>query len=91
MNKKELIEAVAEQADLSKSKAEQAVNAFLSATQKALVNGETVQLIGFGTFAVAERSARKGRNPQTGQEIEIPASKVPQFKAGAKLKEAVNA
>lgn len=91
MNKKELIEAVAEKAELSKSKAEQAVNAFLNATQKALVDGETVQLIGFGTFGVAERSARKGRNPQTGQEIEIPASKVPQFKAGTKLKEAVNA
>ncbi len=91
MNKKELIEAVAEKAELSKSKAEQAVNAFLNATQKALVDGETVQLIGFGTFGVAERAARKGRNPQTGQEIEIPASKVPQFKAGTKLKEAVNA
>lgn len=91
MNKKELIEAVAEQADLPKSKAEQAVNAFLQATQNALVNGESVQLIGFGTFAVANRAARKGRNPQTGQEIEIPASRVPQFKAGAKLKESVNA
>ena len=91
MNKKELIEAVAEQADLSKSKAELAVNAFLQATQDALVSGESVQLIGFGTFTVSERAARKGRNPQTGQEIEIPASRVAQFKAGAKLKEAVNA
>ncbi|MTI12836.1 HU family DNA-binding protein [Sansalvadorimonas verongulae] len=91
MNKKELIEAVAEQADLPKSKAELAVNAFLHATQDALVRGESVQLIGFGTFAVADRAARKGRNPQTGQEIEIPASRVPQFKAGAKLKESVNA
>ncbi len=91
MNKKELIEAVAEQADLPKSKAELAVNAFLHATQDALVRGEPVQLIGFGTFTVADRAARKGRNPQTGQEIEIPASRVPQFKAGAKLKESVNA
>ncbi len=91
MNKKELIEAVAEQADLPKSKAELAVTAFLNATQDALVRGESVQLIGYGTFSVAERAARKGRNPQTGQEIEIPASRVAQFKAGAKLKEAVNA
>ncbi|GAA4648034.1 MULTISPECIES: HU family DNA-binding protein [Kistimonas] len=90
MNKKELIEAVAEQADLPKSKAEMAINAFLHSTQEALVRGESVQLIGFGTFGVGTRSARKGRNPQTGAEIDIPAAKIPQFKAGSKLKDAVN-
>ena len=90
MNKKELIEAVAEQADLPRSKAEMVINAFLHSIREALVRGESVQLIGFGTFGVDTRSARKGCNPQTGAEIDIPAARVPHFKAGSRLKETVN-
>ena len=81
MNKTDLINAVAEQADLIKS--------VFESIQKSLSKGEKVQLIGFGNFEVRERAARKGRNPQTGKEIEIPASKVPAFKAGKALKDAV--
>ena len=90
MNKKELVEQIAEDAGLSRSKAEHALNAFIHHVQDALVQGETVQLIGFGSFVVGNRAARKGRNPQTGAEIDIPAMRVPQFKAGSKLKEMVN-
>ena len=89
MNKKELVEQVAAQANLSRSKAELAVNAFIHNTQETLSQGDVVQLIGFGTFSVADRAARKGRNPQTGQEIHIPACKLPQFKPGNKFREVV--
>ncbi len=89
MNKKELVEQVAEQSSLSKNKAEMAINAFIHHTQESLAKGDVVQLIGFGTFSVADRAARKGRNPQTGQEIHIPACKMPQFKPGNKLRESV--
>ncbi|WP_263079545.1 HU family DNA-binding protein [Endozoicomonas sp. Mp262] len=89
MNKKELVEQIAELSGLSRNKAELVVNAFVNNTQNTLARGNTLQLIGFGTFSVADRAARKGRNPQTGQEIHIPACKLPQFKAGNKLKDAV--
>ena len=89
MNKKELVEQVADQANLSRSKAEMAVNAFIHQTQESLSRGDNVQLIGFGTFSVADRAARKGRNPQTGQEIHIPACKLPQFKPGNKFRDMI--
>lgn len=89
MNKSELISSVAETAELSKKDATAAVEAVFGAIQETLSNGDKVQVIGFGTFEVRERAARKGRNPQTGEEIEIPASKVPAFKAGKALKDAV--
>lgn len=89
MNKKELVEQVAERSSLSKNKAELVVNSFIHQTQGALAMGDVLQLIGFGTFSVTDRAARKGRNPQTGQEIHIPACKMPQFKPGNKLKDAV--
>lgn len=91
MNKTQLIASVAEMAEVTKKDAEKAVNAVFGSVQKALVEGEKVQLIGFGTFEVKSRSARVGRNPQTGKEIKIAASKVPTFKAGKGLKEVVNA
>ena len=90
MNKVELIAAVAEKAGLSKKDAEKAIVAVVSSVEEALVKGEKVQLIGFGTFEVRERAARVGRNPQTKAEIKIAASKQPVFKAGAALKKAVN-
>ena len=90
MNKTQLIASVAEMAEVTKKDAEKAVNAVFGSVQKALVEGEKVQLIGFGTFEVKSRSARVGRNPQTGKEIKITASKVPTFKAGKGLKEVVN-
>lgn len=89
MNKTELAAAVAKEAKLSKKDAEAAVNATIDAIKKALKKGDKVQLIGFGTFEVRKRAARTGRNPQTGKEIKIKASKVPAFKAGAALKDAV--
>ena len=88
-NKAELIEKVAAATDLSKKDATAAVDAVFSAIQDALANGEKVQLIGFGNFEVRNRAERKGRNPQTNEEIIIPASKVPAFKQGKALKEAV--
>ncbi|EIT84301.1 DNA-binding protein HU [Fictibacillus macauensis ZFHKF-1] len=88
MNKTDLIAKVADATELSKKDASQAVDAVMDSITDALKNGEKVQLIGFGTFEVRERAARKGRNPQTGEEIEIAASKVPAFKAGKELKEA---
>ncbi len=89
MNKTDLINKVAETTELSKKDASKALDSTFEAITKALSNGESVQLIGFGNFEVRERAARKGRNPQTGEEIEIAASKVPAFKAGKLLKEAV--
>jgi len=89
MNKTELINAVAEATDLSKKDAGKAVDAVFDTILNALAKGEKVQLVGFGNFEVRHRAARKGRNPQTGEEIEIPASKVPAFKPGKALKEAV--
>ena len=90
MTKTELIKAVAETAALTNKDADAAVNSFLNVVKDELVKGEKVQLIGFGTFEVAERPARKGRNPQTGEEVKIKASKAPRFKAGKALKDAVN-
>ncbi len=90
MNKTELVANVAEKAGLTKKDAEKAVNALFSSIEEALVKDDKVQMIGFGTFEVKDRAARTGRNPQTGAEIKIPASKNPVFKAGKALKEAVN-
>jgi DNA-binding protein HU-beta len=90
MNKTELIEKVAESADMTKKQASQAVDAILNSIAEALKAGEKVQLIGFGNFESRERAARKGRNPQTGEEIEIAATKVPAFSPGKALKDAVN-
>ena len=89
MNRVELIAAMAETAELSKKDATKAVDAVFESILEALKNGDKVQLIGFGNFEVRERAARKGRNPQTGEEIEISASKVPAFKPGKALKDAV--
>ncbi len=89
MNKTELINAVAQKAAISKKDAEAAVAAVLGSIEDALVKGDKVQLIGFGTFEVKERAARTGHNPKTGASIEIAAAKVPSFKAGAALKNAV--
>lgn len=90
MNKTELIAAVAENAELSKKDAEKAVNAVISSITSAMTEGEKVQIVGFGTFEVRERGARTGKNPRTGEAIEIAASKVPAFKAGKALKDVVN-
>jgi DNA-binding protein HU-beta len=90
MNKAELIDAVAASAGLSKADATRAVEATLSTITGTLSRGDTVALVGFGTFAVKQRAARTGRNPKTGEEIRIPASKVPGFKAGKALKDSVN-
>ena len=89
MNKPEFAAAVAEKAGLSKKDAEAAVKAFIDVVAEELKAGEKVQLVGFGTFEVSERSARQGRNPQTGETIEIAASKTPKFKAGKALKDLV--
>lgn len=89
MTKVELISAVAANANLTKKDAEQAVNSTLAAITNALKEGDKVTLVGFGTFEVRERPARTGRNPQTGAEISIPASKLPAFKAGKALKDSV--
>ncbi|UHD15338.1 HU family DNA-binding protein [Thiocapsa bogorovii] len=89
MNKSELIEKMADAADISKAAAAKALDAFTDGVAGALKEGGTVSLIGFGTFAVKERAARTGRNPQTGATIEIKASKTPSFKAGKAFKDAV--
>jgi DNA-binding protein HU-beta len=89
MNKTELIAKVAETTELTKKDATKAVDAVLDAIAEALKNGEKVQLIGFGNFEVRERAARKGLNPQTGEEIEIASSKVPAFKPGKQLKDSI--
>jgi len=90
MNKSELIDAIADSAELSKAEAGRALDGFIHAVQDALKNGDSVALVGFGTFSVKERAERKGRNPQTGAEITIKAAKIPSFKAGKALKDAVN-
>jgi DNA-binding protein HU-beta len=90
MNKAEFVDAVAEAAELSKPEAGRAVDAMVAAITRALKKGETVTLVGFGTFAVRERGARTGRNPRTGDTINIAASKNPAFKPGKALKDAVN-
>jgi DNA-binding protein HU-beta len=85
MNKAELIDAIASGAGLTKADAKKALDAFIGATTKALKKGDRVALVGFGSFSVSKREARKGRNPQSGKEITIPAKKVVKFKAGAEL------
>lgn len=90
MTKADLIVAVAETAGIERKQADKAVAAVFDEIKKALIKGDKVQIIGFGTFENRTRSARKGRNPRTGEEIDIPASKLPSFKAGKGLKEAVN-
>ena len=89
MNKAELIAATAEKAELSKKDTEAAINAMVEVITKALKKGDKVQLVGFGSFEVKKRAARTGRNPRTKEEIKIPASKIPVFKAGKALKDAV--
>lgn len=91
MNKTELIAAIAEKTELSKKDAEKAVKAFTDVVVEELKKGEKIQLVGFGTFEVSERAERTGRNPQTGKEMTIPASKSPKFKAGKAFKDALNA
>ncbi|WP_279389126.1 nucleoid-associated protein HU-beta [Reinekea marinisedimentorum] len=90
VNKSELIDAVAAAADISKAAAGRALDAMVDSVTDALKEGDQVVLVGFGTFSVKDRAARTGRNPQTGQPIEIAAAKVPSFKAGKALKDAVN-
>lgn len=90
MNKTELVASVAEKAGMTKKDAEKAVNAIFDSIEDALAKNDKVQIIGFGTFEVKMREERKGRNPQTGKEITIPASKTPVFKAGKGLKDTVN-
>ncbi|MCF8303015.1 MAG: HU family DNA-binding protein [Bacteroidales bacterium] len=89
MNKAELIEAMSSDSGLTKADAKRALDSFIQNTTKALKKGDRVALVGFGTFSVAKRASRKGRNPQTGKEIQIPAKKVAKFKPGAELSDAV--
>ena len=90
MNKTEFIAAVAEKAEISKKDSEKALKAFVDVVAEQLKAGDKVQLVGFGTFEVSERAAREGRNPQTGETMEIKASKTPKFKAGKALKDMMN-
>ena len=90
MNKAELIASIADKAELSKKDAEAALNAFVESVEGALKKDDKVQLVGFGSFEVRKRAARKGRNPQTKEEIKIPSSKAPVFRAGKPLKDLVN-
>ncbi|ARC83612.1 DNA-binding protein HU [Clostridium argentinense CDC 2741] len=90
MNKSELITSMAEKSGLTKKESEVALKAFIESVEEALEKGEKVQLVGFGTFETRERAARMGRNPRTKEEIEIPASKAPVFKAGKEFKDIVN-
>jgi len=90
VNKSELIEAIAASADIPKAAAGRALDAMIDTVTDSLKKGDSVALVGFGTFTVKERAARTGRNPQTGQPIEINAAKVPSFKAGKALKDSVN-
>lgn len=90
MNKSELVDAIAENSGLSKVDSAKALNAFIESVTGAVTRGDDVVLVGFGTFSVKERAARTGRNPKTGEPLEIAASKVPGFKAGKGLKDAVN-
>lgn len=91
MNKSELIDAIAASADLPKAQAGRALDAVIDNVTNALVENDQVVLVGFGTFSVKDRAARSGRNPQTGKPMEIPASRIPSFKPGKSLKDAVNA
>jgi DNA-binding protein HU-beta len=90
VTKADLVNAIAEKAGLSKADAEKALKAFTDAVAEALKGSEKVSLVGFGTFSVVERAARQGQNPQTGAKINIPAAKVPKFKAGKALKDSIN-
>ena len=90
MNKTELAAAIAEKAEITKKDAEKALKAFTDVVAEELKKGEKIQLVGFGTFEVAERAAREGRNPMTGKKIKIAASKTPKFKAGKQLKDSIN-
>jgi len=90
VNKSQLVDKIADGADLSKAAAARALDAFIDAVGDALKEGDQVSLVGFGTFTVRERASRTGRNPQTGETLEIAAAKLPAFKAGKALKEAVN-
>lgn len=90
MNKSELVEAIASKADMSKATAGKALDATTAAITEALAGGDSVALIGFGTFSVKDRTARSGRNPQTGETITIAAAKIPSFKVGSQLKQACN-
>jgi len=90
VNKSELVDAIAEAADLSKASAGRALDAAIDAVTGSLKNGDSVSLVGFGTFSVKHRAARQGRNPQTGATIQISAANVPSFKAGKALKDSVN-
>ena len=91
MNKTELVAAIADKTELSKKDSEKALKAFIEVVSEESKKGEKIQLVGFGTFEVSQRAARTGKNPQTGKEIQIPASKAPKFKAGKALKDTVNA
>ncbi len=90
MNKSELIDNIAEKSGLNKTQAGDALNAVMESVGEALENNDSVSLVGFGTFSVKDRKARTGRNPKTGEELKIPASKVPHFKAGKSLKDRLN-
>ncbi len=90
MNRMELVAAIAEKSELSKKDAEKALKAFTDVVAEELKKGEQIQLVGFGTFKVSERAAREGRNPQTGETMQIKASKTPKFTAGKALKDALN-
>jgi DNA-binding protein HU-beta len=90
LNKKELIESIADHAGINKAAAEKALNSTLMAISETLKNGDAISLVGFGTFSVAKREARQGKNPQNGDIIKIPAKKVVRFKAGKNLSETVN-
>ena len=90
MNKSELVDAIASGADISKASAGRALDSMVNAITESLTKGDPVALVGFGTFSVKDRAARQGRNPQTGATIQIPAARVPGFKAGKGLKDAVN-
>lgn len=90
MNKSELIDKIAVGADISKVAASRALDAMIASITQSLQEGDQITLVGFGTFVVRERAARNGRNPRTGKEIDIPAAKVPGFRPGKKLKDAVN-
>lgn len=90
MNKSDLVSSIAEKSDISKKDSEKALNAFIETVEETLAKGEKVQLVGFGSFEVRERAERKGRNPQTREEITVPASKAPVFKVGKALKDTVN-
>jgi len=89
MNKADLVERIAQEAAITKRQADKALDTLMDSIQEALTKGDTVTLVGFGTFSVMSRAARKGRNPQTGREIFIPASKTPKFKAGKGLRQAL--